>query len=276
MSKLFKLKEWLSVSDAGKRLSLSFGEDVTEADVLQLALDGHLKLSIYLVNGAYARRCVPVSIEEIEWEEVPMLTGSGVCKIPLGGRVFQEGNDVFQVEKIITPLQSGIWDLPMTGGERIDVEHRLKQIVSGLEVTAVSLEGVLLSSPNGDLYEVQSRHEDDFCRGKKFFDVNNFHPAGCLPDDAFFVVRTAAIRSLEQSADGTTASTDKPIATRERNILLSIIAVLCNEAKMDYAKPAKTANLIADTAAKMGLAIGESTIEGHLKKIPDALGTRMK
>lgn len=277
MSKLFKLKEWLSVSDAAKHLTLSFGEKVSEADVLQLALEGHLKLSIHLVNGAYARRCALVKAEEIEWVEVPLPTaGNHFLKMPVGGSVFQEGDDVFQVTKTITPLESGIWDLPMIGGERIDVEHRLQQIVSGLEVTAVSLEGIFLKSPDGDLYEVQSRHEDDLCRGKKFFDSNNFHPAGSLPDDAFFVVRTAAIRSLEQSVTGSPENTEKPLETRERNTLLAIIAVLCKEVGLDPAKHAKTAVFIQSTAAKMGISIGETTIEGHLKKITDAVATRMK
>ena len=67
-----------------------------------------------------------------------------------------------------------------------------------------------------------------------------------------------------------------PIDTRERNTLLTIIAALCKEANIDYTKPAKAAGLIQSTAAKMGVSIGETTIEGHLKKIPDALATRMK
>ena len=275
MSKLFKLKEWLSVSDAAKHLTLSFGEKVSEADVLQLALEGHLKLSIHLVNGAYARRCAPVKTEEIEWVEVQLpIAGNHFMKMALGGRLFQEGDDVFQVTKSITSLESGIWDLPMTGGERVDVEHRLQQIVSGLEVTAVSLEGIFLNSPDGDLYEVQSRHEDYLCRGKNFFDSNNFHPAGSLPDDAFFVVRTAAIRSLEQSVSP--ENTEKPLETRERNTLLAIIAVLCNDAKIDYTKPSKAADYIQSTADKMGISTSKRGIEEHLKKITDAVATRMK
>jgi hypothetical protein len=67
-----------------------------------------------------------------------------------------------------------------------------------------------------------------------------------------------------------------PLDTRERNSLLSIIAALCKEAKIDYTKPAKAAGLIQSTAALMQVSIGETTIEGHLKKIPDALATRMK
>lgn len=67
-----------------------------------------------------------------------------------------------------------------------------------------------------------------------------------------------------------------PLDTRERNSLLSIIAALCKEAKIPYDKPAKAAGMIQSTAATMGVSIGETTIEGHLKKIPDAMATRMK
>ena len=50
MKKLLKLREWLTVPEAAGHLSILFGEDVTEADVLRLALDGHLTLSVNFVN----------------------------------------------------------------------------------------------------------------------------------------------------------------------------------------------------------------------------------
>ena len=80
----------------------------------------------------------------------------------------------------------------------------------------------------------------------------------------------------ETKAQATEELIHMPLSTRERNTLLTIIAALCKEAKIPYDKPAKAAGMIQSTAAKMGLSIGESTIEGHLKKIPDALATRMK
>ena len=46
MSKLLKLKTWLTLDDAARHLSLMFGETVSKADVLRLALDGRLTLSI--------------------------------------------------------------------------------------------------------------------------------------------------------------------------------------------------------------------------------------
>jgi len=55
MGKLFKLKEWMTVADAARHISSLCEEEVNEADVLRLALDGHLKIAVNLVNGVYAR-----------------------------------------------------------------------------------------------------------------------------------------------------------------------------------------------------------------------------
>ncbi|MBU0485089.1 MAG: hypothetical protein KKB30_11330 [Proteobacteria bacterium] len=55
-SKLFKLKEWLTIQETAKHLSIMFGEEVSEADVLRLGLDRHLKLSVNFVNHGYAKR----------------------------------------------------------------------------------------------------------------------------------------------------------------------------------------------------------------------------
>lgn len=69
---------------------------------------------------------------------------------------------------------------------------------------------------------------------------------------------------------------EKPLATTERNTLLTIIAVLCKEAKLDHTKHAKTAGLIQSTATAMGVSIGETTIENHLKRIPNALAGKTR
>ena len=43
MGKLFNLKAWLTIADAARHLTIVFGEEVTEADVLRLALDRRLR-----------------------------------------------------------------------------------------------------------------------------------------------------------------------------------------------------------------------------------------
>ncbi len=54
--KLYKLQACLPVSEAARRLSQEMGEPVTLKQVLRLSLDGHLTLSVNLVNGTLARR----------------------------------------------------------------------------------------------------------------------------------------------------------------------------------------------------------------------------
>jgi hypothetical protein len=85
------------------------------------------------------------------------------------------------------------------------------------------------------------------------------------------VARVEAISDYKSAVQ----AIDKPLSTIERNSLLTIIAILCNECKLDYQRNAKTAGLIYGMAQFMKVAIGETTIENHLKKIPDALGTRV-
>ena len=284
MSKLFKLKKWLTVPDAAKHLTIVFGEEVTEADVLRFALDGDLRLSVHLVNGAYARPCFLVNVEELEWDDVPSLDGNGTIKIHKGGRIFGDERGCFQVHRTVTELDSDVWDLPLTGGERVDVEFRYQQLTNGPEVTAVSLDGVFVAATNGDLKEIQSRFEDgpyfnknDF--KKPFLHPDNFHPAGALPDDGVFVVRIEALTDFIQSVNAEATRVEKPPGTIERNTLLTIIAVLAKAAKVpldDYSKPGKAAGYIEGLTDEFGAHVSKRAIEDHLKKIPDALATRMK
>lgn len=112
--------------------------------------------------------------------------------------------------------------------------------------------------------------------GAVFYRTSEFVPSEHIGN--LRVERTALEEFLESNPTVTGASVPevKPLGTIERNTLLTIIAVLCKEAKLDYTKHAKIAGLIESAAAKMGVDIGETTIEGHLKKIPGALATRMK
>ena len=69
---------------------------------------------------------------------------------------------------------------------------------------------------------------------------------------------------------------DRPLSTRERNTHLAIMAALCKELQIDYSRHAKAAATIKAMMDAQGLNVGESTIEGYLKRIPDALEARSR
>lgn len=172
MSKLLKLKEWLTVDDAARRLSITAGESVTEADILRLALDGHLTLSVYFVNHAYAR-----AGEIVPREQAKTFTSDlGTMGLPeepytvLIGMPIDENHvlELEQDQKLWPVSLQGVWDLPMLGAEALDVEHEFQNLTGGPEVTLHCLEGVFVRNGEGKIFQLQASFEDnEFQRGSR-------------------------------------------------------------------------------------------------------------
>jgi hypothetical protein len=318
VGKLFKLMEWLTLADAAQHLSIMFGEDVREADVLRLALDGHLKLSAHMVNHARALRGKVVPIDEAETVEMFEDLSRGKSIKVIRGLHIREG-EILELDKEIVTLV-GVWDLPMIGAERLDVEHEYQNQTGGPDVTLLGLDGAFVEGQDGTLFQLQESYDeneyqtgsnahlrklneriardnvgpskaqellDQYKKNRKTFlaeskanedsgkDALNYYPAGGLPKDGVLVVRTDALRKLEQSIIGAPASVDKPMTTTERNTLLTIIAALCDYSAIkpgDRGAASQIAKLTEDIAAT----VTDDTIRKVLAKIPDALEARMK
>ena len=71
------------------------------------------------------------------------------------------------------------------------------------------------------------------------------------------------------------AKVDRPLHTRQRRTLLTIIAALCDAAGIDY-KERGAAQRIKSNTELVGAPIDDGTILKLLEEIPDALETRMK
>ncbi|MBK9312620.1 MAG: hypothetical protein IPN12_18275 [Rhodocyclaceae bacterium] len=193
MGKLFNLKEWLTVADAARHLSIVFGEDVTEADVLRLALDGRLRLSVYFVNHAKARCGKVVSWEETKWmlfPRVDQLAGNqsdervyyGLDVRPCPAELealFKElppdefekftplllslnidGQRFLTLSEDVTTLR-GVWDLPMIGNEQLDIEHEYQNLTDGPPVTLQGLDGAFVEGRDGQMCQLQENYDEN-------------------------------------------------------------------------------------------------------------------
>lgn len=299
-NRLFRLLGWLTVKDAAEYLSIIFGDEVTEAHVLRLALDGQLTLSVEFVNKTKARqggRFLPFQ----EWEEdfrkvlsqsglkagalqmhpafdlcfrVP---GYGLIHAPHGMKedVFKKLTKKKQEEVLTSAIDeavsrakliskecggkvppdcfsdrvetiSGVWDLPMIGGERLDVEHKYQSMTDGPEVTLISIDGTFIADKDGKIWQLQDQlDQKEPCkptsntttgdeagdnsekRAKKpCTDRENYFPAGGLPADSVFVVRISALREFEERIDTQCNGDEKPPSTRKERSDLHIIAAL--------------------------------------------------
>jgi hypothetical protein len=249
---LWELREWVTIDEAAKILSASPGASrVSIADVLRLALDGVLKLSVKLADT------------------------SAAC---------------YESNKTDGPTRratiNGVWELPMVGPGQRQVEqqyhrHRGLPFIS-MERTQgafVERDGLVCRVP------ADPGATGLYSRG-----------ASALPPDAVIVVRTAALRELQDmllrvrvdaasEASGHPVSppspdqsgeTRKPLGARERSTLLTIVAALAKAAGIDVSKPSKAGVAIEAMTTDLGARVSARAIEDHLKDIPDALERRGK
>lgn len=236
-SKLFKLKEWLTIPETAKHLSIMFGEEVTEADVLRLGLGKHLKLSVNFVNHGHAKRgdkFLPFDEWEeklrkmTSWENAKTLAAQdGMIAVYFSGfdmafylkdeelnkdsKQWRFGQDEelksVLLNKLSPEVQSellsnmieqviidhrrqsekfggkvppstdsfrgkvftikDVWDLPMLGTERLDIEHKYQMLTDGPEITLTGLDGAFVEREDGVIFQVQESFD------KKWIDYQN-------------------------------------------------------------------------------------------------------
>ena len=322
MSKLFKLKEWLTIPDAARHLTGVFDEPISEADVLRLGLDGHLKLSVDFVNKAAAIRGRVVPVEQARTTIFPANMSADIetfrrtSKLPRGSAADDDADlstDVIaglkegSLIRTITDINidderflhledevvwiDGVWDLPLIGAERLDIEHAFQQMTGGPEVTLIQLNGTFVGSLTGEIAHLQDRFSeptpiliegkfvprtptndpDPTQPGRQRVRPNSYYPAGKLPDDSVLVVRTSALMELQAKMIDAAAALQVPKeSTREKNTLLRIIALMANHRySTEMGAPHTIARHLIGKAAELGVKISDDVIAKHLNAALD-------
>ena len=230
MSKLLRLKHWLTITDAAKYLSASLSEPVAESDIFRFALDGSLTLSAYFVSPIYVKSGEPIPIAFAEKVPGISLNGAEPYEIVVG-MLMNNDAEVLKFEEEVFTLDDEVLDLPMIGGERISCERAYERLTNGPFVDMANIDGTFLRLPNSNQYFQicqsylpKAAHVDTKGEWKRYQDEVWF-PVGTLPDDVVFVVRVESLMSLLASVSAEEVS-EKPLAARERGNLLTVVGVL--------------------------------------------------
>jgi hypothetical protein len=160
VSKLLQLKNWLTLPEASIFISNAIGEPLTDADVLRFALDGRLQLSVNLVNNVPVRHGKVVAIGHGARTKLPDLERSPI-RLYQGPRIYadKDGDHILELGKTICHAH-GIYDLPLFGGERIDVEREFMRLTDGPERTGVSADGVFVDAGKGLICQILQDSEE--------------------------------------------------------------------------------------------------------------------
>lgn len=179
MKNLFQLKKHLTILDAARHLTNILKDDVTEADVLELALDGHLKLSVNFVNYVRVRHGEFTGYENGSWclltqEMKSKLSANhpkydrdrhnhlsisyfppsdNLKKWPYKKNLDAHDDLYITLDKEVTTI-TGSWNLLLIGNERKYIENSIQQLRNSPLVTIKRLEGVFLEK-DGDIYQLQ-------------------------------------------------------------------------------------------------------------------------
>lgn len=265
MSKLFKLKEWLTVEETAKHLTSSLNEDVSVADVYRLALDQHLTLSVYFPNYASANLGEVISYHETVRVPVPLnlkrLKDDPNAILPVTEIVLEDHLHSDKYLRWSKAVQSigGVWDLTMRAGERFEVQRQYQRLINGPDVMLLSVNGVFLKQ--GDCYCRIVDDTDDEC---------SLFPTSSLPEGTMYAVRTEAILAFLNEVNDSSGM-DKPLNAKARNSYLYLIAALAKQADYDLSSRGVAASLEVATQ-QLGCSITDDTIRKILKEVNELTG----
>lgn len=185
-SRLYKLKTWLTLEGAASHLSSVLSEPVGVDDLLQLAIEKRLKLSVRTPEPFYANKgsvhsldnarvmlrvtssyklCRPkTDVEALEqkiagfWNLRELnddikkeVTEQNVEIFFVGNLISQQEHVIFSKE--VLRLPPGVYDLPMLSSEALDIEAMYSHLVHGEVIETVCLDGMWVEQ-EGCLYRM--------------------------------------------------------------------------------------------------------------------------
>ncbi len=291
MSKLLKLKKWLTLDEAANHISNVLGEPVTLADIYSFALEGHLVISVNFVNIVKAKKVTFIKKEDIKYKRVrpknlPNMPEGGHFNVPINAQ--QQISRNLWVESIDSQVVSlsGVWDLSMIGTEIFSIKQLYQQeISSNTEVKIPEAMSVYVKGAK-ESYELQllltmeqyrEQHNTPLVNGmrSKILDCALAYPASRLDElDHELVVKVKEITRFIQSLEETPQE-EKPLTSNERNSLLVLIAALCKTDKVDWNQRG-IANYFVEITSLLGAPLSDDTIRTILNKIDPAVASRSK
>lgn len=212
---IFKNKELFTLEQSAKYLAVISDQEVSEIDVLDLALQGKLQLSVRFPTGAYLRPCKHSNKEAARQAfpksefYIPTVEIGSYKKIYEPPGIF--GYVEYEGPVFVAP-PSSIYDLPVIEAGRYAIEARL----DGATDRPINLIAAAFVEKEGQLFQLY-KHNGTFHESPIFTNK--------LPDDFQFVVRResleAFVNSIEEKKSGT-------LTSRERTTLLNTIGGLVN------------------------------------------------
>jgi hypothetical protein len=148
MRKIAKLKKWLTLEEAAQIASAMLDEEVKEADLLRLTLEGHLKLSIRFLTEIMAAHGKPMTDEEAD-NQLFKSPGVGLFQSLRSMTNSPPGKHFNRKDGLRIDTIRGVWDFSMIGDEVNYIESQYQRLIGGPEITPKYQSGVYVENEHG-------------------------------------------------------------------------------------------------------------------------------
>lgn len=288
MSKLWKLKSWLSLDEGANMISTVLGESVEVKDLYRFALDGHLKLSVNFVNPTPFKKVTVIKSEDVQYKTIYSNLGSPPktlrTNIPLAEHRISNTLWVKSSSKNWIKMK-GAYELAMIGSERRVIEQL---IYPELDLSIPIISGCYIKDDE-DIYQLQRLFKPERISTQKVEDrdplelkprkLSHVTPVCSLGDYEYeLVLLTSEITRFIQSLQDEPSSSkqdDKPLDSRERTTLLILIGALLNQSNIEPTKRGITTSVQKMTEL-VGAPLSDDSIRNILSQVPTALEKRQK
>lgn len=271
MKKIYKLKQWYSIDDSAKRLSLTLGEDVSSAEVLELALDGQINLFWYMRH---------ISAQEVEFQTRSM-------RMPLdGGTMFDrelndQNSELFDYQGFF-PFEDRTQVSNLDGPHRLLLEvcgaledyFRAQLTNTGGELT--SLEGFFVESGDERIFQILESFGDSYLKEMYpdervfFHDVRGHYPSVDWPNIAEIGFTK---REMERFEGEFQKNEEKILTNRERHTLYKMLIAMAKDGYgyNHVASKSPFPEELEDILDRLGLPVSDDTIRVKLKEASELL-----
>ena len=209
MSKLTKLKSWLPMGEAAHYLSDKLNEHVSQADLIRLAIDNHIILSVRLINSTMSNQGRAVTADQAESimsnqieypENYPFEINSDEApyRVIISSQI--EPGLYFKKEQFT--FVKGMFDLRWGDGMSLVLRSEYQKLTDGAPIEDEYAVSIYLCASDDCVYQLLALDDD-----KDLLECSSddYYTANKLPIDSEICVR---VENLNTFIDKTLGQTD--------------------------------------------------------------------
>lgn len=190
MNKLSRIKKWLTLAETAKCLADMLNEPVTEADVLRLAMDRSLRLSVFFTNVVPARSSILARLDDAQSR--PEFHDANRTSYFLDpDELLGDAADIALMSEHVSNID-GLWDFPFVLGQGREIRKKYNSLSNDKTVIGSKDNCVFLyGADKGGLYQLLEPDTENGTDATRLY-----MPTTKLPEDSIFVVRPQSLHAF--------------------------------------------------------------------------------